>query len=433
MRSISASSLSRRRLLGVGAAAAAGAALSACGGPAPGAAGAKGDGTGSLRMLSPLFDDAKGQKLLESMVAEFTDKHPGIDVQIDHTLYDKLNEKLTTAFAGGQPYDVMLMGAGWIPPFAKRKVLAELGDTRAGLAKIYNPRVVDPGVYEGKVYARPIVLDTRIGIYRKDIFADAGIDQPPKDLAEMREMGKELTVREGGKLKRAGIDILSNDPRQTFLPIMWAYGADLFKNGKPVFDSPEAIDALQWMTDIIRTDKTEEIGFTQKGALVSPITQDRAAMMIGHNDQWKMYKEKNPRLIKEDLIGAFLLKQERPAMFQGGTLATMSSRSKSQAAAKKLIDFLTGAEVCLKAAAARGNIPAANSAKDSAYVTDNKLVSFAMDHLDAAFSEGGIPAWLEIRDEFKPAVESALLGKASPQKALQQLADKAHTYINRSW
>ncbi|PWE09787.1 ABC transporter substrate-binding protein [Streptomyces sp. BSE7F] len=420
------SPLSRRRLLGLGAAAAAGAALSACGGPAPQE---KGGGDASLRLLTPIFDRADGQKLLTSLLADFKKDHPGVSVQVDYTEYGKLNEKLATSIVGGQPYDVMLMGVGWIPPFVEKGVLADLGTSQSELDRLYNPRVVQPGIYEGKTYARPILLDTRMGIYRKDILAEAGIDAPPKDLTELKEMGKELTVRKGGKLIRAGVDILSNDLRQTYLPVMWAHGADLFADGKPVFDSDEAVDALQWMVDIIRTEKIEDYGFTQKGAVVAPLVQGRAAMMVGHNDMWRQVSESAPELIAEDKIAGFMLNQQRPALFQGGTLATLSAKTRYPEQAKALVEFLSGEKVSPQAAEQRGNIPAVLSAADSDYVRNNKLVSFAVDNLDHAFSEGGVPTWLEIREEFKPALESALLGKSSPADALRGLAEKAEAII----
>lgn len=40
-----------------------------------------------------------------------------------------------------------------------------------------------------------------------------------------------------------------------------------------------------------------------------------------------------------------------------------------------------------------------------------------------------MPTWLEIREEFKPALESALLGKSSPADALRGLAEKAEAII----
>ncbi|SCF30624.1 carbohydrate ABC transporter substrate-binding protein, CUT1 family [Micromonospora marina] len=402
-----------------------------CGGPAPSGDGDDGKVSGTVRLLTPIFEGADGKTVLEKQLADFKSKHPDVAVEVDYTTYAKLNEKLTTSIAGGRPYDVMLMGVGWIPPFAAKGALAELDENKQDLTKRYNERVVQPGIYQDKVYGLPIMLDTRFGIYRKDIFAQAGITAPPSNFTELREMARKLTVRDGsGKLTRAGVDILSNDLRQTFLPLMWANGGELFTpDGKPAFNSPQAVGALQLMTDIIRTDKSEDFGFTQPGATSLPLAQGRAAMMVGHNNHLLAIEEQAPELVKEDKIGFFMINNERPAMFQGGTLATVSAKSQHPAAAKALVRFLTDEQASLAANEQRGNVPALNGLADSDYVKSNKAAQFAMENLDAAFSEGGVPAWLEIRGDFKAAIEAALLGQKTPQQALDELAAKAQAAI----
>lgn len=409
-------------------------AVAGCGTTAP-AGQQQSEPAGNIRMVTPIFEGAEGQKALEDLLAKFKTKYPKVTVEVDHTSYSKLNEKLTTSIASGRPYDVMLMGVGWIPPFAAKGVLAPLDQTAAELEKDFNKRVVDPGVYQGQVYALPIMLDTRFGLYRKDIFAEAGLTAPPRDFAEMRDYARKLTQRDGsGKLTRAGLDILSNDLRQTFETVMWANDGDLFTaDGKVAFDSPEAIEALQFMTDIVVTDKSIDFGFTQPGAATGiPLVQGRAAMMIGHNNVWLDVQKNAPELIKDDKIGFFTITNKRPAMFQGGTLGTVSAKSQSLAAAKALVKFLSEADAALVANQQRGNVPALKSLEDSEYVKGNAAVLFAMQHLDAAFSEGGVPAWLDIRGEFKAAIESALLGKSTSKAALETLADKAEQAIARS-
>lgn len=119
-------------------------------------------------------------------------------------------------------------------------------------------------------------------------------------------------------------------------------------------------------------------------------------------------------------------------MFQGGTLATASAHSQHPGAAKALVEFLAEPEPALAANEQRGNVPALRSLLDSDYVEDNPAVQYAMENMDAAHSEGGVPAWLEIRDEFKTAVESALLEEKTPQEALDDLAEDAEDAIARS-
>ncbi|MEV4411497.1 ABC transporter substrate-binding protein [Catellatospora sp. NPDC049609] len=403
------------------------AAASGCGGPAPAGPGDNGEASGTIRLLTPIFEGTEGQKTLEGLLATFKQQHPKVSVEVDYTTYGKLSEKLTTSIASGRPYDVMLMGVGWIPPFAAKGVLADLGEDQQELTSRFNKRVVDPGVYQGKVYALPIMLDTRFGYYRKDIFAEAGLSAAPKNFDELRDMGRKLTKREGGKLVRAGLDILANDLRQTFLPLLWANGGELFTpDGKVAFNSPAGVGALQFMTDVILTDKTEDFGFTAPGAATGvPLVQGRAAMMVGHNNVWLEIEKNAPDLIKDGKIGFFPIANTRPAMFQGGTLGTVSAKSQSPAAAKALVRYLADSDAALAACKQRGNVPALKALESSEYVKANPAVQFAMGNLDAAYSEGGVPAWLEIRGDFKAAIESALLGKKTPQQALDELAAKA--------
>jgi len=405
--------------------------VAACGGPAPGQ-NTSTEITGEIRMLTPIFEGAEGQKVLDGLIADFKKQHPGVTVVPDYTTYAKLNEKLTTSIASGRPYDVMLMGVGWIPPFAAKGVLADLGEDKAQLTSLYDQRVVDPGVYDGKVYALPIMLDTRYGIYRKDLFAAAGLSAPPKNFDELRDYARKLTVRDSsGKLTRAGLDILSIDLRQGFETFLWANGGDLFTpDGKVAFNSEKGVGALQLMADVIRTDKSEDVGFTEAGAATGvPLVQGRAAMMLGHNNTWLELEKNAPELIKDDKIGFFTIANERPAIFQGGTIATVSAKSKQLPAAKALVKYLASSEPALAANEQRGNVPALKSLVTSDYVKNNKSVQFAMENLDVAYSEGGVPAWLEIRGDFKSTVESVLLGKKTAKQALDDLAEKATAAI----
>jgi len=401
--------------------------LAGCGGPAPKAA--AGDESGELTVVTPIFEGNDGKQLLEKLMADFTKQHPKITVRADYTSYSKLNEKLTTSIVGGKPYDIMIMGAGWVPPFATKNVLMDLEMDKAKLAAQYNERVLSAGIYEDKVYGLPIMLDTRFGYYRKDFFEKAGLDpaKPPTSFAEMREFARKLTVRSGGKLTRAGLDILSLDIRQVFEPLMWAAGGELFTpDGKAAFNSAEGVAGLQFMADIILTDKSEDFGFSEPLAATGvPIVQGRAAMMLGHNNTWLEFEASNPKLITEDKVGFFVITDERPALLQGGSMATVAARTKLPNAAKALATYLASPEPALAACEQRGNVPAALSSADSAYVKGNEAVQFAVANLEYAYSEGGVPNWLDIRGDFKAAIESVLLGQTSAQKALDELATKA--------
>ncbi|MGH9245054.1 MAG: ABC transporter substrate-binding protein [Acidimicrobiales bacterium] len=203
------------------------AATAACGGDQDADEPAAGDGeiSGEIKLLTPIFEGADGKEALEGEVlANFNAQYPDVEVVVEYTTYGDLNEKLVTALASGLVPDVMMMGVGWVEGFADQGVLADLdqfGLTVDAAGDQYTPEVLQAGVWEDSLYALPIMLDARLGIYRADIFEQEGIEPPGPTWTweEMREAAIALTERDAsGNLERAGLDILSWDPRRAAPP-----------------------------------------------------------------------------------------------------------------------------------------------------------------------------------------------------------------------
>lgn len=407
--------------------------LAACGG----GGGNEGDGlSGELTLLTPIYEGTEGNRILEQeILPAFYEQHPDVTVSVDYTTYGNLNEKLTTAVAGGLIPDVMMMGVGWVEAFAANGVLAnltDLGVAEESLAESFTPAIVQGGVVEGSVYALPVMLDTRFACARTDILADAGYTEPPSSWDELREYAIALTERDSsGNLERAGFDILSMDLRQMYEVFLFSNGGSLFNEDitEPVFNSPEGVAALQFLVDLIQTDRVEDIGFSSSDAEVHPLLNGRAAMGVCHNNLWISLQEAAPELA--DQIQPFLIHGTQPGMFFGGTLATVSAGSDQQEAALALAQHLSAAEPSLLANEQRGNVPARTELLSSDYVQNNPLVQYAMENLEHAQREGGPPQWLEIRGDFSPAVEAALLGEKTAQQALDDLAAAARQAMSR--
>lgn len=385
-------------------------------------------GTTTVRLLTPIFEGITGKRTLEAQLARYRARHPGVRVEVDYSDYDNLNQKLTTAAASGRPYDVMMLGVGWVPPFASRGVLADLGTSVETLAGRYPRRAVEGGTYQGRVYALPVMLDTRYGVYRRDVFAEAGLDRPPRDFAELREYARLLTRRdENGRLLRAGFDFLSLDLRQGYLTMLWAAGGELFdaSGERAVFNSAAGVRALETMVRLVREDRALDVGFTKVDDVNTAILHGRSAMAIAHNNLWRAAKKQNPRLLDEERLGTFLISDARPAMFVGGTLAAMSAQTRRPGLARDLVELLADPVTSLAASQQRGNVPAVTSLTGNGYVRTNPFVRFPMANMAHGHVEGGTTAWLAIRSGFKPAIESALLGRKTPRQALDDLVAKA--------
>lgn len=329
--------LNRRSMLAaIGAGTAA--ALTGCGtGTGTSAAGsADGPAEGEITLLTPIYEGAKGKKLLEgNTLGGFRKKYPDVKVNVDYTTYAQLNEKITTGLAGGLLPDVLMMGVGWIPPFAAKGAIAELPEKLAE-AHDYEKRVLEPSRHDGKLYALPVVLDTRIVVYRKDHFAEAGIRKTPANWPELRAVAKQLT-----KKGRVGFDPFSIDLRQCWETFLFANGGQLFSadGKKPLFTDARGVEALQFFKDLVADGSADFARKTAAGA-PSNVQTGQASMMMTTSALWVQVKEQNPELIEQDKLGAFVLANRKPAMLQGGTLVTQSASSKYPAAARALVEWL---------------------------------------------------------------------------------------------
>ncbi|MEE1740408.1 ABC transporter substrate-binding protein [Streptomyces sp. BE147] len=418
--------LNRRSLLAVIGAGTA-AALTGCGTGSSSAGSADGPAEGEITLLTPIYEGAKGKKVLEGeILGGFRKKYPDVKVNVDYTTYAQLNEKITTGLAGGLLPDVLMMGVGWIPPFAAKKAIAELPEKLA-TAHDYEKRVLEPSRYDGKLYALPVILDTRIVVYRKDHFAEAGIKKTPANWAELRAVAKQLT-REG----RVGFDPFSIDLRQCWETFLFSNGGQLFsEDGKKVlFTDARGVEALQFFKDLVKDGSAVYAKKTELGAPTN-IQTGKASMMMSTSGQWVQVKEQNPDLIKDDKLGAFILANRRPAMLQGGTLVTQSASSKHPAAARALVEYLATPESILGAASQRGSVPGLRDLNDSSYVKENQFVDLSLQNLQHAVSEGGTPAWMEIREKIKPTLEPAIVGDQSAKDAIAELGRLAEAAIGR--
>ncbi|WP_345517089.1 extracellular solute-binding protein, partial [Streptomyces yanii] len=106
-------------------------------------------------------------------------------------------------------------------------------------------------------------LDTRIVVYRKDHFAEAGIKKTPANWAELRAVAKQLT-------KTAGLDstrspsICASAGRPSSSPT----AGQLFSaDGKEVlFTDARGVEALQFFKDLVKDGSADYAKKTELGA-----------------------------------------------------------------------------------------------------------------------------------------------------------------------
>jgi multiple sugar transport system substrate-binding protein len=141
--------------------------------------------------------------------------------------------------------------------------------------------------------------------YNREMFAEAGLAEPPMDWndpgwtwTEFREAATELTRTNAEGQPQWGIELYNS--------MEWGWGTFILSNGASVLnkelteattDSPEFIEAIQFLIDIIHTDEASPAPGDPSAALgaglIDNFQSGRVAMRTGNNSRLPTYLNGN--------------------------------------------------------------------------------------------------------------------------------------------
>ncbi len=194
-------------------------------------------------------------KMNRELIALFEQENPDIRVKFVPGPVDKL----LAMIAGGVPPDVWTTDHVRLPYFARRGVLMRLDDRIAAdpdvnLAECF-PCTVRACRYDGHFYALPHVFSPVCLVYNKNMFREGGVPLPTGEWTwdEFLDACKRLTKdRDGdGRIDQYAIEVIWSHHRWPIF--VWQNGGEVYDANadRYVMDTPEAIEAIQWLHDLV--------------------------------------------------------------------------------------------------------------------------------------------------------------------------------------
>ena len=182
------------------------------------------------------------------------EKETGIKVKIDSYFEDQLTQKTSVEFASNSKgIDVVMFR-----PLQDGKMYQKSGyfadmSSYVTKDKDYTADFIPSSlgsVKDGeKFYGLPLVTETQVLYYRKDLLEKAGIEVP-KTLEELEQAAKKLNDPANGVS-----GFVSRGKRAAavtqFSSYLYAFGGDFMKDGKSAITSPEAIEAFNYYGNML--------------------------------------------------------------------------------------------------------------------------------------------------------------------------------------
>ncbi|MDA4892196.1 extracellular solute-binding protein [Streptomyces sp. MS2A] len=423
-----------RATLAVGIAATAALALSACtgGGTAAGGGGADGEVTGEVTFQTWSLKNDKFTPYFDGVVDAFQKENPGVTVKWIDQPADGYEDKVLQQAESGELPDVVNLPPEYAYSLASAGQLMDL-KTESSVLGDYVEGGVDAYTYDGieGSFGFPWYLGTELNYWNTELLGKGGVTAPPETL--------QATLDAAEKLAAAGVQTISDVPSPKSLQIMVSDGGgtlDIVKDGKFVFNTPEAEAIVQRYADLYKA-----------GAITPEALQNAGTANANINNFNKgtvAWATAGPNYIDKDIaVNAPTLLPNvavtsgfgNPPLFVQGI--SVSANAKNPAAALAFAEYLTNTAnqiefVKLAVGFFPGTVEANADPSVFAETAQNEQQGVATDLAAAQMDKAkmlGAPQFTEAMETYaKQQIALAVKGDITPKEAL----DKAVEYAQQN-
>ncbi|MBW3615418.1 MAG: extracellular solute-binding protein, partial [Actinobacteria bacterium] len=219
----------------------------------------------------------------------------GVNVTIDHINNAEIPGRVAAEIAAGSGHDLVqniAPLAQFEPSVLNLKDVNDEAERRFGKQleicrrTSFNPKT---GVYYA--YSPGWVPDP--GDYRKSLWAQVGMPDGPSSWDELLEGGTEIKQKLGVQM---GIGMSQEiDSNMAARALIWSYGGSIQdKDENVVLNSPETIDAVQFMAKLFKQTMTEEVFAWNAASNNQGLIAGQLSYIINSISAWRTAQEANP-------------------------------------------------------------------------------------------------------------------------------------------
>jgi len=231
--------------------------------------------------------------VLKELAPEFMAKYPDIDLQFqvlpENVLLNSITQDVAT---GGGRYDIVNTGTyevqgswvknNWLAPLDPMFAAMSDADRAAYDLDDIIPTLRSALSVDGKLYALPVYGESSFTMYRKDLFAKAGLTMPEHPTwDQIREFACKLNDPANGVYGISMKGVSDYSQMAPFMTLMHSFGAKWFDMGwHPQITSPEFRKAFTFYVDLLKDcgePGASSVGFNEGLTLMS---QGKAAIWV---------------------------------------------------------------------------------------------------------------------------------------------------------
>jgi sn-glycerol 3-phosphate transport system substrate-binding protein len=377
-------------------------------------------------------------KIIDGYAADFQRENPSIKVTPIYagTYQDTLTKAQTALKSNAGPQLAVLLStdafslidAELVVPF---DTVASDDADRAWLHSFY-PAFLKNGEIDGHTWGVPFQRSTIVLYWNKAAFQEAGLnpDQPPATWAEHAQFAEKLTKRNGDAVERWGVQI----PSSSFA--YWLFQALATEAGgtlaspdgrKTDFASPACVEALRYWIDLSSKYHAHPPGVVEWGTTPRDFLEQKVAMIWTTTGNLS-----NIRANVKFPFGVAMLPagKQRGSPTGGGNFYLFKAATPTQrSAGLQFIRWISSPERAAQWGIDTGYVATRPDAWTTPamqkYVADFPAAAVARDQLQYAVAELSTHDNQRVTQALNDGLQSALLGKKTPDAALADAQETA--------
>ena len=371
----------------------------------------------------PQYSDAT-KPFFEGAAKAFMQQNPDVKINIQESTWDNLHQVLVTDIAAKKAPDISIIGTRWLPEYISSDVAMPL-DLPSSFTGRFIPAFLNPSTIQGKLYGLPWAASDRALIYNKDLFKQAGIQNPPTTWDELQADAAKIAKLPG----RYGFGLQGSQIETDvyYYYFLWGAGGNIVgPDGKSGLHSQAASEALTYLKGLIDAKDVEpNVTSNTREDLRTLFGQGRLGMFIYLPPIIGWMKDNAPNV---DYGIAPLPYKTTPVTYAVTDTIMMFKPSVTGASAQQVKDaqaflqFVFSKDNRVNYNKQEGFLPVLQDVSQDPYFTGNeKLNAFVKLLPDAKFAPI-IPNWEKIAQRTTTMLQNVYLGKEQPQAALDAAA-----------
>jgi ABC-type glycerol-3-phosphate transport system substrate-binding protein len=207
------------------------------------------------KTIITFWDGTFNEENFKPVLEIWNERYPNITIEPEFYIDNGMLEKYILASQNGNAGDVIMVQIDWAYTLATAGLLEPLDPyiqkDNIDLSK-YAPGAIRAGTVNGKRYAIPYRTESWGIFYNKDVFAKAGLSEPPKTWNQVLEYGRIIQEKLPGVY---GFGITGkpwSNVSFNFTTILRCHGGDLLTEDlkKSALDTPIAFQAMEFYNSL---------------------------------------------------------------------------------------------------------------------------------------------------------------------------------------